>query len=229
KYGDIVRTVKISDFSLELCGGTHVRSTGEIGTFIITSEGGIASGVRRIEAITGEKAIQYIQKLRSNMQQLNTLLNAKDEELPEKVAGLIEQRKAMEKELAKESSARMLANVDNLINESEKINGMSVIIREIPGVQMEQLKELGDTIRGKTKMTAALFATKNEDKINFVCVVTDDLIKERKLKAGDLIREVAKIAGGGGGGRPHLATAGGKDITKLDKAFEKFRAMVSSQ
>ncbi|MGD9489530.1 MAG: alanine--tRNA ligase [Calditrichaceae bacterium] len=229
KYGDIVRTVKIGDFSLELCGGTHVRSTGEIGTFIITNEGGIASGVRRIEAITGEKAVQYIQKLRSNMQQLNNLLNAKDDEIPEKVAGLIEQRKNMEKELVKESSARMLSNVDNLIQQSEEINGISVIIREIPDVQMDQLKDLGDTIREKSKMTAALFATKNEDKINFVCVVTDDLIKERKLKAGDLIREVAKIAGGGGGGRPHLATAGGKDISKLDEAFKKFRAMVSSQ
>ncbi len=228
KYGDVVRTVFISDFSLELCGGVHVHSTGEIGLFIITDEGSIASGVRRIEALSGEKAVQYLQKSRTNLQRLSTILNTKEDELADKIKTVLEQNKIMGKELAKSSSEQLHSNIDNIISKTKNINGINVIIHETSGVDLDQLKELGDKIREKTKMTAALLVTENEGKVNFVCFVTDDLIKNKNLKAGDLVREAAKTAGGGGGGKPHMATAGAKDASKLQDALARFRELISA-
>jgi alanyl-tRNA synthetase len=224
KYGDIVRTVKVGDYSLELCGGTHVKGTGEIGAFIITTEEGIAAGVRRIEAITGPKAVEYFQNARKRVGEISQLTNSPENSIAKKVKSLIEDKKALEKELAQTKAAQLSGNLDGIINSAKPINGTQVILHKLENVDMKALKDLGDKIREKVKNTVGLIASVNAGKLAFVAFVSDDLLK--KYKAGDLVREVAKTAGGGGGGKPHMATAGGKDVTKLDAAVSKFEEMI---
>jgi alanyl-tRNA synthetase len=228
KYGEIVRTITISDFSLELCGGTHVKSTGEIGALIITSESSIASGVRRIEAITGRKVVEYLQSARDIIQTLSSTLNVQEGQIEEKVSALIDERKHLEKQIEKISSAKVSGDLDSVLAKVENINGTDILIHKASNVKLDLLKELGDKIRERTTNTAALLITDTDGKLGIVCAVTDDLIKSKKLSAGDLVREVAKTVGGGGGGRPHLATAGGKDIQNIEKAAQKFRELISA-
>ena len=226
KYGDVVRTVQVSDYSLELCGGTHVKSTGEIGPFIIIYESSIAAGIRRVEALTGKAAVDFMQHSRDSVNKISELLNTKTELIESKVFSLLEEKKKLEKELSRLSSVSILSQIDDIIKSSEKINGVNLVRKIINNLTMDQLKELGDKIREQSENTVALIGSQNEDKLAFVCTVSDDLIKSKNLKAGDLIREVAKVAGGGGGGKPHLATAGGKDIIKLNEAMDKITELI---
>lgn len=226
KYGDIVRTVHIPNFSLELCGGTHVQATGEIGLFVITSESSIASGVRRIEAITGTKAIEFALNAHDVLQRLNELLNVQFDQLVEKVKILQEEKKKLEKELAKTTSSQLALDIDSILARSEILNGITILTYKTQNVQTDQLKELSDRIRDKVKSIAALLISQSDDKINFVCMVTDDLVKNKQLNAGNIIREVAKVAEGGGGGKPNIATAGGKNISKIDASIKKFKEIL---
>lgn len=224
KYGDEVRTVRVGAFSLELCGGTHVKSTGEIGTMRIVSEEGIASGVRRIEAITGKEAVSYTQTQSRTISQVGRLLNTAEEQISAKVEALLNDKKALEKELAQAKAEAVLSNVDAIISNSASLNGHNVLVHSLENTEVPNLKDLADKLRTKTENTIGLITSKNGAKLAFVAFVTDDLLKT--YKAGDLVREVAKTAGGGGGGKPHLATAGGKDIDKLNAAIEKFKALI---
>ncbi len=226
KYGDVVRIVQISDYSLELCGGTHVESTGEIGPFIIVYEGSIAAGIRRIEALTGKAAVEFMQLSRDSVQKISEILNAKPDIIESKVISLLEDKKQLEKEINKLSSDSVLTQIDEIIKSSEIINGINLIRKVINNLSMDQLKEVGDKIREKSENTIALIGTQNDEKLAFVCTVSDNLIKSKKLKAGDLVREVAKVAGGGGGGKPHLATAGGKDTSKFEEAMNKISELL---
>jgi alanyl-tRNA synthetase len=226
KYDDIVRTVEVPGFSLELCGGTHVKRTGQIGLFVIVYEGSIAAGVRRIEALTGREAVKYLQNARNQLISMSELLNTNYSDLTEKLKELLENRKQIEKELEKVSSQMLSGDLQNILDQAEKINGINVISYAPKNSTMPQLKELGDQIRNKSKETVALLGTINDDKISFVCVVTDDLIKSKGLKAGDLIKKVAKVVNGGGGGNPHMATAGGKDISKFNEAMAEIKKII---
>ena len=228
KYGDIVRTVHIPNFSLELCGGTHVRATGEIGLFVITSESSIASGVRRIEAITGTKAIEFALTAHDVLQSLNELFNTQSDQLIEKIKVLQEEKKKLEKELAKTASSQLTSDIDSILAQSETVKGITILTYKTQNVQIDQLKELGDLIRDKAKSIVALLISQYNDKLNFVCMITDDLVKNKHLNAGNIIREVAKVAGGGGGGRQSLATAGGKDTSKIDASIDKFKEILSN-
>jgi alanyl-tRNA synthetase len=228
KYGDIVRTVHIPNFSLELCGGTHVRATGEIGLFVITSESSIASGVRRIEAITGTKAIEFALTAHDVLQSLNELFNTQSDQLIEKIKVLQEEKKKLEKELAKTASSQLTSDIDSILAQSETVKGITILTFKTQNVQIDQLKELGDHIRDKAKSIVALLISQYDDKLNFVCMITDDLVKNKHLNAGNIIREVAKVAGGGGGGRQNLATAGGKDTSKIDASINKFKEILSN-
>ncbi|MBN1406669.1 MAG: alanine--tRNA ligase [Calditrichaceae bacterium] len=226
KYGDIVRTVQVPGFSLELCGGTHVRATGEIGIFVITSESGIASGVRRIEAITGTRAVEYALNAHDTLLSLNELLNSQSDQLIKKVKILQEEKRKLEKEIAKSASSKLTSDINSILAQTEMINGITTLTYKTENVQANQLKELSDQIRDKVKSIAALLLSQTDDKINFVCMVTDDLVEDKQLNAGNIVREVAKVAGGGGGGRPNFATAGGKDISKIDASIEKFKEVL---
>jgi alanyl-tRNA synthetase len=226
KYGDIVRTVSISDFSFELCGGTHVQYTGEIGPFFIIAESGIASGVRRIEAVSGFKAVEKMLNAKNALYEASTMLNCKEAEITQKIAGLLTQKKEQEKEIKKLSSQSLLSNIDSLISEAKDINGVNVLIHQTEDAEMNLLKELGDKIRNKVNNLTGLIVNKAGEKVNFVVFVTDDLLKDKKYNAGNIVREVAKSAGGGGGGRPHLATAGAKDPNKINEALSKFKELM---
>jgi len=226
KYDDVVRTVDVPGFSLELCGGTHVKRTGQIGLFVITYEGSIAAGVRRIEALTGTEAVKYLQNARNQINNMSEILNVSETKLEKKVKELLDNRKQLEKELEKLSSQMLSGDIQSILDKAETINDVKVIIHAPENSTMAQLKELGDQIRNKSKETVAVLGTISEGKISFVCVVTDDLIKTRGLKAGELIKKVAKIVNGGGGGNPHMATAGGKDITKFDQAMSEIKNLL---
>jgi alanyl-tRNA synthetase len=226
KYGEIVRTIRINDFSLELCGGTHVKRTGQIGLFIIVNESGISAGVRRIEALTGKAVVTYLQRLRSRLQDLGGLLNSNEEEVVEKTQELLTNKRKLEKELEKLNSQLVKSNLAEIISRGEIIKGIKVISQQIPGVSVEQLKEIGDQIREHSSQTVALLGTRAEGRINFVCVVSDDLINQKKLHAGELVRKVAQIAGGSGGGKPHMATAGAKDEAKFEPAMQAIKDLI---
>ncbi len=200
--------ITINNFSRELCGGTHVKTTGQIGLFLITQETSVASGIRRIEAITGPKAIEFIQKWRDVIQKLERLLNIQFADLPNQVKSLMEQNRNLHKEIQKFKTGQILEHVDDFIRDAEKIGDLNLVIEQFDDTDTDLLKQVGDKLRNKAKKTVGFFINRIEDesRLNFVCAVTDDLI-QMGIKAGELIGEAAKIAGGGGGGRIWLQQA----------------------
>lgn len=228
KYGDRVRMISIDNFSRELCGGTHVKSTGQIGLFIITQETSVASGIRRIEAITGPKAIQFVQQSRDIIQKLEHALNVPFPEVYDQVESLLKTNRNLQRELQKFKTGQILEGADELIKNADRAGKVNLIIEEFENVDVDLLKQLGDKIRNKAKHTVGFFINRTEDgRLNFVCAVTDDLIQEKGIKAGELLKQAAQIAGGGGGGRAYLATAGAKDVSKLPKVLAFVREKLS--
>ncbi|MBX7150295.1 alanine--tRNA ligase [bacterium] len=226
KYGEWVNVVQFGEFSKEFCGGTHVPSTGFIGFFKIISESSIASGVRRIEAVTGELAEKMIHEALEISDKLQALLTCKSNEIIDRVGHLITERKNLEKELGQVNLKIAALEIDTLIKNAREINGFKVVSEKVDLPQGVELKSMGDSLREKLKSGVGVLAASNNGNIAFVCVVTDDLIKSKNLNAGNLIKEIAKIAGGSGGGRPHLATAGGKEVDKLKEALNKLFELV---
>ena len=216
KYGDNVNVVQFSDFSLEFCGGTHVRNSSQIGLFKIISESSIASGVRRIEAVTGLGVEKYIQN------QLQELKNA-----DEKIAKLNDEKKKIEKELAEFKLKEKLGGIDSIVQSPVEENGINIFKGRVDVNNMDELKSMGDELRDKIKSGIGVLISEIEGKVGIVCVVTDDLIQNKKIFAGKIVGQLAKIVGGGGGGRPHLATAGGKDVGKIDEALSKVEEVIS--
>lgn len=224
KYGDIVNVVQFGDFSKEFCGGTHVPSTGEIGFFKIVSESSIASGVRRIEAITGEQAGSMLRQEHEVNEKLKKLLNCSLEEIFEKVEELTERRKDLEKELIHLNLKLMTSKLDEILFNAHKVNGIRIVSSEISLPEGVELKEVADALREKLKSGIGVLASVKNGNINFVCVVTDDLLQ--KYNAGHIVREIAKIAGGSGGGKAHLATAGSKDPGRVNEALKSLITMI---
>jgi alanyl-tRNA synthetase len=228
KYEDEVRIVTIKGFSMELCGGTHVQRTGEIGSFFITQESSIASGIRRIEAITGPEFIKYSQNNRQILNQLSQQLNLPIPEIPQRINYLNNQIKELEKELQKLQTNTITERIDDIIEHAEKIGSIKLAIQSFKDWDMNLLKNVADLFREKAKCGIILLINQSADKLNFVCAVTDDLIKTHNIKAGELVGEVSKITGGGGGGRAHLATAGGKNHSKLPEAIDKLKNIIKT-
>ncbi len=215
KYGDKVNVVQFGEFSKEFCGGTHVKNSSQIGLFKIISESSISSGVRRIEAVTGLGVENYID---------SQIVHLKKSE--EKITDLIEERKKLEKEISELKLQSKLGQLDSVISKSKDLNGIKIYKSEINAENMDELKSFGDELRNKTKGAVGVLISKIDGKAAIVCIVTDDLIKEKKLSAGKIVGELAKIIGGGGGGRPHLATAGGRDTSKIKEALERVEEVV---
>jgi alanyl-tRNA synthetase len=217
KYGDRVRVVTIGDFSKELCGGTHTARTGEIGLFKLTQERGIASGTRRVEAITGEGSLERFREAQDLLHRLEGLLSVPRAD----VLAELEKRLEQEKELRREVEvARMRGVLDALTKKAEdprKVQGIKVLAERVDGVPAQDLKPLADSLRRKLGSGVVILGRAEAEKASILVAVTEDL--KGKLPAGDLVREVSKIIGGGGGGRPDLAEAGGKDPSRLDEAI----------
>jgi alanyl-tRNA synthetase len=264
KYGDDVRVVFIDEkFSVELCGGTHVKGTHDIGLFKIVKEESISSGTRRIFARTGEGIIDYInerigeiEKISSelpekyynnfksgienfktdfdgadfrNAELLGTLIQYQDstiQSLNEIREKYLEEKRQVEKELAKQKVQQAGGSIDELVNKASDVSGFKLVSGKVDADNADELKEIGDKLREKLANGVGLLYSIIDGKVSLVAVVSDNLIKEKKLSAGKIAGDVAKILGGGGGGKPHLATAGGKDISKLDEALGKLKQIV---
>ncbi|MFD2704026.1 alanine--tRNA ligase [Salibacterium lacus] len=219
KYGEDVRVVQVDDYSIELCGGCHVNNTAEVGIFKVVSEAGIGAGVRRIEAVTGRKAFDYINEQLSLLEETGALLKAKTvKEVPQRVEALQQQVRELQRE--NESLSSKLGNIEagSLMNEGVTVDGVYVIAKEVQAPDMDALRNTMDELKQQLDSGIIVLGTVNEGKVNITAGVTKDLI-ERGYKAGDIVKQTASICGGGGGGRPDMAQAGGKNPDKLPEAL----------
>ncbi len=218
KYGDVVRLVKVGDFSKELCGGTHIDETAKIGMFKILSESSIASGVRRIEALTGKAAIEYLNNANSIITELMQSLKTTREELTDKVVNLRKELKDKEKEITKLNNEILKSSMDDILNKYEEINGVKVFTIKLKDTDANALRDVADRIKDKNPSCVIILASEFEGKVLFVASVTKDL-NQKGIQAGSIVKLAAQVAGGGGGGRPDFAQAGGKDASKIDEAL----------
>lgn len=229
KYGDVVRTVRIGDpnqpYSYELCGGLHVRETAEIGSFRFVSESAVGAGVRRVEAVTGHGAAVYVAQRLDTLERVADKLNAPVGELESRLETMLAEHRAMQKELEKLQRESAKSQFDALLAQVQQVNGANVLAAQVQVPHADGLREMADWFRDKVGSGTAVFGTIVNDKPLIVATVTDDLIK-RGVKAGDLVREVAQMVGGGGGGRPNLAQAGGRDASKLPEALTAVAGLV---
>ncbi len=221
KYGEEVRVIKIDDYSMELCGGTHLDRTGQIGYFRITGEEGIAAGVRRIEAVTGEAADRLIREEKAALKKIVNLLRCREDEIENRVEKLIEERRNLEKKVKDAQKFSADGDMDAMLNKAVRINDIQVVVSKIKAGSVEELRNLGDHLRNRLKSGVGVLGAEMDGKVQLLCVVSDDLIRSRNLKAGDIVKKVAEIVDGSGGGKPHLALAGGKDTSKLDEALKR--------
>jgi alanyl-tRNA synthetase len=220
KYGDVVRVVQIDSFSMELCGGTHLKHTGEIGYFRILSESSAAAGIRRLEAVTGRRSDEMLRREKKLTTDLLEVLNCKPDEAVGRIRSLLEEKAQLEKEIKKLRVQSAGSQIEALVSSSKEIDGFRVVASRIDSDDAEELKQIGDELRLKIGSGVGVLASASGTKVSFICVVTDNLIKEKNLRAGDIVKKVAALAGGGGGGRPHMALAGGKDVSKVKLALE---------
>lgn len=227
KYGDIVRVVKAGDFSTEFCGGTHVANSGEIGLFKIVSEASVAAGVRRITAYTGFGSLAYLNLNEMAVKAVASILKTSENEVEERTQAVISDNKEMEKEIqALNAEITKLKSAD-MFSKPTLVDGLELYIAKIEGTTPDALRSMGDDLKNKGDNVVALIAGVNGEKANLVAVCGKNAIA-KGVKAGDLVREIAKLAGGGGGGRPDSAMAGAKDISKLDGALAAVEQTVKS-
>lgn len=217
KYDSQVRVVTMGDFSIELCGGTHVGRTGDIGLFKITSEAGIAAGVRRIEAVTGAAAMAYVAQQQAELEEAAALLKGDANSVVAKLKAQLDKMKQLEKEMAQLKDKLAAAASADLVGDAVVINGVNVLIKKLDGVEASSLRGLQDELKQKLKSAIIVLGTAQEGKVNLIAGVSNDLIG--KVKAGELVAMVAAQVGGKGGGRPDMAQAGGSQPENLDAAL----------
>ncbi|HLW73576.1 MAG TPA: DHHA1 domain-containing protein, partial [Gammaproteobacteria bacterium] len=218
KYGNVVRVMKFGDFSTELCGGTHVHRTGDIGLFKIVSEGGVAAGVRRIEALTGAGAIAWVRQVQHVLRQTEEILRAGQDDVVAKTEALLERNKQLEKQLAQMSGKLASNRGDELTSQAQAIGPAKVLAAAVDGVDTAALRDLLDQLKNKLGSAVIVLGAASEGKVSLIAGVTPDLTA--KVKAGELVNMVAQQVGGKGGGRPDMAQAGGNDPSKLDAALK---------
>lgn len=227
KYGEHVRVVGIGEFSKELCGGTHCHATGEIGTFRIISEGGVAAGVRRIEALTGVGALEHSKKVESEVREMAELLKTSPSDVLAKTRKLVTQLKDKERELEQLKLKMMDQGAGNDDADVRDIKGVKVHVQRAEGLSMQELRLFSDKVRNKVPEGVIALGSAVDDKVSLLVIVSKDLSK--KIKAGDLIKEMATEVDGSGGGRPDMAQAGGKNPAGLGKALEKVFSLVAAR
>jgi len=227
KYGDEVRVIGMSDFSTELCGGTHVRRTGDIGFFKIVAESGVAAGIRRVEAVTGEGALEWVQAREAKLAEAARALKSNPEDLAPRIAQVLDNVRALEKELARLKSKLASSQGDDLIAAAEEVKGMKVLAATLEGADAKTLRETLDKLKDKLKSAAIVLASADGGKVSLIAGVTPDLMA--RVKAGELVNFVAQQVGGKGGGRPDMAQAGGTEPAKLPEALKSVRGWVEGR
>lgn len=230
KYSDVVRTIIIERddhrYSYELCGGTHVKETGEIGAFVFTSEGSVSAGIRRVEALTGRAAITYIQQQLDTLELVAAHLATTPENAVQRVVALQEELAQVRKQNTELQRRLAKVDFDAMLGNVEQINGVEALIARLDGVPMDTMREMSDWFRNKVENGVMVLGSDVDGKPQLLVAVSDALVK-KGLKAGNLIKPIAEVVGGGGGGRPTMAQAGGKDSTKLQEALDKARQLLA--
>ena len=227
KYGDQVRVISFGDFSTELCGGTHARATGEIGLLKVIGETGIAAGVRRIEALTGLRALAHMREQDERLQAIAAKLKVGVPELEARVERLVDERRELERELETLRREQRGAASSELTSNAKEVAGTKLLATRVDGVEGKQLRTLVDELRQKLGSGVVLVASEKDGGVTLALGVTKDLVD--RFKAGALISELAGIVGGKGGGRPDFAQAGGKDASKLDDVFARLEAILAGE
>ena len=224
KYGDRVRVVKIGDFSTELCGGTHIHRSGEIGIFKLPFESGVAAGVRRVEAFTGEGALDLIRSYEQKLKEIGDLLRANADDAVDKVRKLLERQKDLEREIEKLQGQFQKDQIPDLLAKKQSVDGTNLLVSQVDGVDAKQLRDIADRLKEKLGSGIVVLASAGESNVNLVASVSPDLT--RRYHAGNIIKELARLVGGGGGGRPDFAQAGGKEPAKIAAALKRAEELI---
>ena len=224
KYGDRVRVVKIGDFSTELCGGTHVHASGEIGLFKLHFEGGVAAGVRRVEAFTGEGALDLIQTYEQRLKEIGDLIRTGTDDAVEKIKKLLDRQKELEREIEKLRGQFEKDQIPALLAKKQSIKGINLLITQVDSADGKQLREIADQLTEKLGSGVVVLASAGDANVNLVASVTKELTK--RYHAGNIIKELAGMVGGGGGGRPDFAQAGGKEPAKIAAALKRAEELI---
>lgn len=228
KYGDVVRVVNMGDYSVELCGGTHVKNTSEIAAFKILSETGVAAGVRRIEALTSKGLMKYYDELEKKLHEAAKLLKATPDNLTDKITHLQADNKALHSEVESLKSKLAKDAMGDVMNQVKEVNGMKLLAIKVEGVDMNGLRDLGDQLKEKIGEGIVVIASVNDGKVNLMAAATEDAVK-KGAHAGNLIKGIAGCVGGGGGGRPNMAQAGGKNPAGIEEALAKAEELLKGQ
>jgi alanyl-tRNA synthetase len=225
KYGDRVRVVRTGDYSTELCGGTHVERTGDIGFFKVRAETGVAAGVRRVEALTGDGALAWMRGREQLLREIGELVHGSEEEVAARVARLVAQQRELEKQLQQLQSKLTGSQSDDLLRQARQVDGITVLAAEVEGADDRALRDLADRLRDQIRSGVIVLGTTRGERALLLAAVTRDLTK--RYHAGEIIKRIAPLIGGSGGGKPDLAQAGGKEPAKLREALEAVYQIVS--
>jgi len=228
KYGDNVRVVNMGGYSIELCGGTHLDNTAKVGPFRIESEGSVASGVRRIEAITGKACLAEMELARQRVYDACAILKTKPAELASKLETQVEEIKNLKKTIESIKARETAGEADRFLYGARNVCGMHVVTAVVPNADPNKLRQMGDLLRDKASDVVAVLSAVNEGKITFLAVCGKDAVS-KGIRAGDLVKLVCTTCGGSGGGKPDSAMGGGKDVTKVDNALALVDDFVSSK
>jgi alanyl-tRNA synthetase len=226
KYGDVVRVISVPGVSAELCGGTHAQATGDIGLFKIVSEGSVAAGIRRIEAVTGRAAIDFYRNEEAELRNVCETLKV-TERPADKVSRLISEMKDLEKQLETLKGKSAAENSGQIVKTAREINGVKVVAHRIDGIAAQDLRVLADNVRDTMGSGILVLASVRDDQASLIAMVTKDLAQ--RYSAGAILKEIAAAAGGKGGGKPDTAQGGTKEISQLDKALESLYDIITRQ
>jgi len=228
KYGDTVRVVNMGGYSIELCGGTHLDNTAKVGPFRIESEGSVASGVRRIEAITGKACLDEMELARQRVYNACAILKTKPAELASKLESQVEEIKNLKKSIESFKARETAGEVDRFLFGARTVGEFHVITANVPNADAGKLRQMGDTLRDKAADVVAVLSSVNDGKITFLAVCGKDAVA-KGIRAGDLVKLVCTACGGSGGGKPDSAMGGGKDVNKIDDALAMVDDFVASK
>ncbi|MEE1072874.1 MAG: DHHA1 domain-containing protein, partial [Cellulosilyticum sp.] len=228
KYGDTVRVVNMGGYSVELCGGTHLQNTAAIGTFKIISETGVAAGTRRIEAVTGRGALHYYQTMEESLNEITAVVKAKKADVVKRVEAMATELKEAHKANEKLKAEIAQSKAGALTDQAEEVAGIKVLVSQMDGLDMNGLKNMGDSLKDQLQNGIVVLLSHAEDKVNLVAMATNSAV-EKGVHCGQIISQTAAVVGGKGGGRPNMAQAGGKDADKIAEAIGVAKAAITKQ